>query len=66
MAYTKELPTVSGWYWMKWGDYSAFVAKIEIDDKGPFTVWSGDGKTKVYVGEDENHSYSSEPIPEPV
>lgn len=66
MTYTDKVPTVPGWYWMRWGNYSGFVAQIFTDDeRGPYTVYQGDGKTRIYVGEDANHSYSPEPLIEP-
>lgn len=65
MKYVKKAPVIAGWYWVKWANYSGFITYLEADVFGTFCCYPGDGKTKVYLSDDENHWYSEKRIEEP-
>ena len=62
MKWTKERPTVSGWYWLRSSFDEAYVHHVNINEmpppEGPF-----DAKEWMYTG--SVHVEWAGPIPEP-
>ena len=65
MTFSKQIPTASGWYWVKWPGVSdredpplAYVASISV------RLYGGDGYLKISEVEERGWLFAG-PIPEP-
>ncbi len=61
MKWTKELPKVNGFYWIKWRNYPPFIDYLCVEEKED----SVNITTTRYITSDKEYYYSECPIQQP-